>query len=164
MASIYKSFLIAKEKCDDIVYFVEDDYIHSTESIAEMLFTYEKLASILKKEVFLCPVDYPYLYKTNAPTQVFLGYKKHWRTVNESLLTFLTSKKMLIDYWDNLIRMSSVESMPYETELHKIYELESCFSPIPSLAMHCTNINSVFGISPNINWNKLWDENKEDPS
>ena len=45
-------------------------------------------------------------------------------------------------------------------QLHKIYEKELCLSPIPSLAMHCTNINSIFGLSPNINWKKLWDENK----
>ena len=31
---------------------------------------------------------------------------------------------------------------------------------LPSLAFHCANINSVFGVSPNINLKKLWDENK----
>ena len=47
-----------------------------------------------------------------------------------------------------------------DKKLHQIYEKEYCFSPIPSLAMHSTNINSVYGIPPNINWKKLWDENK----
>ena len=105
-------------------------------------------------------MDYPYLYKSNEPSQIFLGHKKHWRTVKESLLTFLTSKKMLIKYWDKLIEMASVESFPYEAALHKIYDKEICLSPIPSLAMHCTNINSVFGLSPNLNWKKIWEENK----
>ena len=44
--------------------------------------------------------------------------------------------------------------------MSKIYEKELCLSPIPSLAMHCTNINSIFGLSPNINWKKLWEENE----
>jgi len=35
-----------------------------------------------------------------------------------------------------------------------------CFSPVPSLSIHCTNINSVFGVSPNINFKKIWDENE----
>jgi len=26
--------------------------------------------------------------------------------------------------------------------------------------MHCTNINSVFGLSPNIDWKKAWDESE----
>ena len=28
-----------------------------------MVSTYEKIASELNRELFLCPVDYPYLYK-----------------------------------------------------------------------------------------------------
>ena len=43
---------------------------------------------------------------------------------------------------------------------YKIFEKELCISPIPSLAMHCTNVNSIFGLSPNINWSKLWEENE----
>ena len=35
-----------------------------------------------------------------------------------------------------------------------------CLSPIPLLAVHCTNINSVFGVSPIMNWKKIWDENE----
>ena len=160
MASILQSFLFAKENCEDITYFVEDDYIHKKESILELILTYEKLATLLKKEIFLCPVDYPYLYKSDDLTKVYLGHKNHWRVVEESLLTFLTSKKMLEKHWDKLIEMATVESFPYETALHKIYKIEKCFSPIPSLAMHCTNVNSTFGLSPNINWKKLWDDNQ----
>ena len=160
MASILQSFLFAKENCEDITYFVEDDYIHKKESILELILTYEKLATLLKKEIFLCPVDYPYLYKSDDLTKVYLGHKNHWRVVEESLLTFLTSKKMLEKHWDKLIEMATVESFPYEAALHKIYKIEKCFSPIPSLAMHCTNVNSTFGLSPNINWKKLWDDNQ----
>ena len=56
--------------------------------------------------------------------------------------------------------MGEVEYEPYETILHSIYDKENCFSPIPSLALHCTNVNSVFGLSPNINAKKLWEINK----
>ena len=71
----------------------------------------------------------------------------------------MTSKKMIEKYWEKLITMSEKEHSPFETPLHEIYEKEICLSPIPSLAMHCTNINSVFGLSPNVDWKKLWDEN-----
>lgn len=160
MASILKSFLIAKEISADLVYFVEDDYIHKKDSLGEMLFTYEKLASITEKELFLCPVDYPYLYKDSKNTNIFIGHKYHWRTVKESLLTFMTSKKMIEKHWDKLFKMSNEEHAPFETPLHEIYQDEICLSPIPSLAMHCTNVNSVFGLSPNIDWKKIWEENK----
>jgi len=160
MASIRASFNLAKENSDDLIYFVEDDYIHKKESIFEMVSAYEKISSEQNKELFICPVDYPYLYQKYDNSQILIGNKYHWRTVNESLLTFLTSKSLVKKYWDNLMLMSENEHVPFETPLHSIYEKEICISPIPSLAMHCTNINSVFGLSPNINWVKLWSENE----
>ena len=159
MSSIHQSFDIAKSECDDLIYFVEDDYIHKKESIFEMLSSYEKISSEINKEIFICPVDYPYLYKRLENSKIFIGNKYHWRSVNESLLTFLTSKSLINKYWDDLMVMSENEHSPFETPLHKIFEKELCISPIPSLAMHCTNVNSIFGLSPNINWSKVWDEN-----
>ena len=160
MASILTSFNIAKEKSNDLVYFVEDDYIHKKETIIEMVSTYEKIATELDRELFLCPVDYPNLYKKLDNSNILIGNNYHWRTVNESLLTFLTSKNLVNKYWNELLLMAENEHSPFETPLHKIYEKELCLSPIPSLAMHCTNVNSIFGLSPNMNWKKLWDENE----
>tara|TARA_B100000035_G_scaffold232434_1_gene200661 strand:- start:86 stop:1114 length:1029 start_codon:yes stop_codon:yes gene_type:complete len=160
MASIRASFNLAKKNSNDLIYFVEDDYIHKKDSIFEMLSTYEKISSEQNKELFICPVDYPYLYKKYDNSRILIGNKYHWRTVNESLLTFLTSKSLVEKYWDDLVLMSENEHVPFETPLHNIYENEICISPIPSLAMHCTNINSVFGLSPNIDWVKLWGENE----
>ena len=160
MASILTSFNIAKEKSNDLVYFVEDDYIHKKETIIEMVSTYEKIATELNRELFLCPVDYPYLYKKLDNSNILIGNNYHWRTVNESLLTFLTSKDLINKYWNELLLMAENEHSPFETPLHKIYEKELCLSPIPSLAMHCTNVNSIFGLSPNMNWKKLWYENE----
>jgi hypothetical protein len=160
MASILKSFKIIKENSADLVYFVEDDYIHKKDSLCEMIFAYEKFSSETKQELFLCPADYPYLYKSPENTNILIGNNYHWRIVKESLLTFMTSKKMIDKHWDHLKEMCINEHSPFETPLHKIYEEEICLSPIPSLVMHCTNVNSVFGLSPNINWKKLWDENK----
>ena len=160
MASILKSFEVSKEDDSDLFYFVEDDYIHKKNCLSEMIFAYEKITSVIKREVFLCPVDYPYLYKTAESTNILIGHKYHWRRVKESLLTFMTSKKMIEKHWEKLMKMSEIEHSPFETPLHEIYDEEICLSPIPSLAMHCTNVNSVFGLSPNMNWKKLWDENK----
>ena len=160
MASIRASFDLAKRKSSDLVYFVEDDYIHKKESIFEMISAYEKISSEQNKELFICPSDYPYLYKKIDNSQILIGNKYHWRTVNESLLTFLTSKSLIEKYWKNLILMSENEHAPFETPLHSIYEKEICITPIPSLVMHCTNINSVFGLPPNIDWVKLWNENE----
>jgi len=159
MASIRHSFNLAK-KCKDLIYFVEDDYIHKNEALTEMLFAYEKFCSIFQSEIFILSTDYPYLYKKMNNSSILIGENIHWRSVNESLLTFMTSKKMIEKYFEKLIDMATKKSDPFEKNLHEIYEQEKCLSPIPSLSVHCTNVNSVFGISPNLNIKKLWDENK----
>ena len=160
MINILVSVNLTKEIGKDLVYFVEDDYIHKKEAIMEMLFAYEKISSQVGREIFLCPADYPYLYAKTENTNIFIGNKRHWRTVKETLITFLTSKKMILKYLDSFILMSTVRHHPMEKKLHEIYQKEYCLSPVPSLAMHATNINSAYGVPPNYEWVKNWDENK----
>ena len=159
MSNIYKSLDLSK-KLDDLIYFVEDDYIHELNSISEMILTYERIASQISNELILCPTDYPYLYTKTENTNIFLGEKSHWRKINETLCTFLTSKQIVEKHWAKLISMCEFEHYPFESPLHEIYKEELCLSPIPSIAIHCTNINSIYGLSPNKDWKKIWDDNK----
>ena len=124
-----------------------------------MIFAYERISSQTNNELILCPSDYPYLYTKIDPTSIFLGSTKHWRVIDESLCTFLTSTKILEKHWEKFISMCKFEHYPFEQPLHEIYKSEYCLSPIPSLALHCTNINSVYGLSPLLDWNKIWEEN-----
>ena len=75
MSNIHQSLLIAKKQCNDLVYFVEDDYLHNQDTISEMILTYERISSQLKRELVLCPADYPYLYTKADDTKIFLGAK-----------------------------------------------------------------------------------------
>jgi hypothetical protein len=116
-----------------------------------MLVTYEKFASLIKDELVLCPTEFPYLYNNFQTTQLFLENKKHWRVVEEILVTFLTSKKFLIKYWDIFISMAKINHTNFEKPLHEIYSKLYCLSPVPSPAKHCANINSIYGIYSIIN-------------
>ena len=159
MSNIHQSLLIARN-CEDLIYFVEDDYLHSINSIKEMILSYEKLSSLLKQELILCPTDYPYLYNKAENSKIFLGNNFHWRQIEESLCTFLTSNLIVKKYWEDLISICKFEHQPFEKPFHDVYKKEFCLSPIPSLAIHCTNINSVYGLSPFINYKKIWEENE----
>jgi len=161
MSNINKSLIIAKKQCSDLIYFVEDDYLHDKDSLVEMISTYERISSQLNRELVLCPADYPYLYNKAEPTSIFLGTSRHWRVVSETLCTFLTSSNLLEKHWDSFVSMCRYEHLPFEEPLHKIYKTEYCISPIPSLALHCTNVNSIYGLSPLVNWKKIWDENSD---
>ena len=160
LASLLKSFEVGKEKGEDLVYFVEDDYLHIESMLEEMVSTYERIASQLNQSIFMCPSDYPYLYMNNEKTNILIGNKRHWRTVNKTLCTFLTTKSLLNKYWENFQKTCEDRHEPFEKYLNEIYSKEICISPIKSLSLHITNINSSYGLSPLIDYKKLWEENK----
>ena len=159
LASLLKCFLIAKDEAEDLIFFVEDDYLHQDSMIEEMLMTYERLTSQLNKEIVLCPSDYPYLYTTDRKTNVLIGSHRHWQLIGKTLCTFLTSKIILNQYWENFVKNCKKRHDPFEKYLNEIYKEEYCLAPIPSLSVHFTNINSSYGIAPYINIKKLWDQN-----
>ena len=160
LASLLQSFEIGKDNGEDLIYFIEDDYLHFEPMLEEMVASYERIASQINKDIFMCPTDYPYLYMDNVKTNVLIGNKRHWRTVDKTLCTFMTTKNLLNKYWDNFYKNCLNRHDPFEKYLNEIYSKEICISPIKSLSLHLTNINSSYGLSPLINYKKLWEENK----
>ena len=160
LASLLQSFEIGKNAGEDLIFFIEDDYLHFEPMLEEMVASFERIASQLNKDIFMCPSDYPYLYMNNAKTNVLIGNKRHWRTVDKTLCTFMTTKNLLDKYWDNFYKNCLDRHDPFEKYLNEIYLKEICVSPLKSLSVHLTNINSSYGLSPLIDYKKLWEENE----
>ena len=160
LASLLQCFEIGKEIGEDLIFFVEDDYLHFETMLEEMITTYERVSSQVGKDIFMCPADYPYLYMNNEKTNILIGDKRHWRTINKTLCTFLTSKKLLDLYWENFLKNCEDRHDPFEKYINEIYKNEFCISPLKSLSIHLTNVNSSYGLSPFINYKKLWDQNE----
>ena len=160
LASLLQSFEIGKNQGDDLIFFIEDDYIHSETMLDEMITSYERIASQVKKDIIMCPADYPYLYMNNEKTNILIGSSRHWRTISKTLCTFMLSKDLLIKYWENFYKTCLDRHDPFEKYINEIYENEVCISPIKSLSLHLTNINSSYGLSPFLNYKKLWEDNK----
>lgn len=159
MSNINQSLNVGKN-CSDLVYFVEDDYLHKKNAIEEMILSYERISSQIGKELIICPADYPYLYNKLDDSKIILGNNRHWRSIEESLCTFLTSKKLINKHFKKFVSACEFEHYPFEKPFHDIYKKELCISPMPALAVHFTNINSIYGLSPLIDYEKLWKENK----
>jgi len=160
LASLLCCYEIAKKNADDLVFFVEDDYLHFEPMMEEMIASYERISSQINSDIFMCPADYPYLYMNNQKTNVLIGNKRHWRTVSETLCTFMTSKKFLEKYWDNFYKTCLDRHEPFEKYINEIYNTEICVSPLKSLSVHFTNVNSSYGLSPFIDYKKLWKESE----
>ena len=160
LASLFQCFEIGKEIGEDLIFFIEDDYLHFETMLEEMIATYERVSSQVGKDIFMCPADYPYLYMNNEKTNILIGNKRHWRTITKTLCTFLTSKKLLDLYWENFTKNCEDRHDPFEKYINEIYKKEFCISPLKSLSVHLTNVNSSYGLSPFINYKNLWDKNK----
>jgi hypothetical protein len=158
LSSLLHSFELGKKMGKDLVFFLEDDYIHFEPMLEEMIASYERISSQTKKELFMCPADYPYLYMNNEKCNVLIGNMRHWRTIDKTLCTFMTSIELINKYWHNFYSTCLDRNEPFEKHLNEIYKKELCISPLKSLSVHMTNVNSNYGLSPFINYKKLWDE------
>ena len=143
------------EKSEDLIFFIEDDYLFKKDSIEELLFSYSRISTQTEKEIFFTPSDYVFYYDKNYTTSVFIGKNYRWRVVKETLLTFMFSKKLLNIYRNKIRAVGEVENDPFEKPLHEIFEKELCFAPISSTSFHISR--TVPSIEPD--WYKLWEEN-----
>ncbi len=159
LSSLLKSFEIGKKNGKDLVFFLEDDYLHFKTALEEIISTYERISSQTNKDIFICPTDYPFYYMNNEKTSLLIGSNRHWRTVNKTLCTFLTSHKFINKYWNNFYNNCLDRHDPFEKYLNELYLKEICISPVKSLSIHMANINSSYGLSPYIDYKSMWEDN-----
>ena len=132
--------------------FVEDDYLFEEHCIEEIIYSYSRISTMLDRDIFLCPSDYPFFYDSAYKTSLFIGKEYRWRYVGESLLTILFSKKILVDYEANIRKVGEKINEPFEQPLHEVYKETPCLAPVKSIAYHLSR--SVPAI--NENWLQLW--------
>ena len=143
------------ENSEDIIFFIEDDYIFEENCIEEMIITYSRLSTIFNNDVFLCPSDYPFFYDSSYKTSLYIGNKYKWRTVEETLLTFMMSKKLYEKYKKQIRLVGEKENDPFEKPLHEIYRINPCLSPVNSLSYHISRDHPA----TTEDWIKLWNDN-----
>ena len=143
------------ENSEDLIFFIEDDYIFEENCIEEMIITYSRLSTIFNNDVFLCPSDYPFFYDSSYKTSLYIGNKYKWRTVEETLLTFMMSKKLYDRYKRKIRLVGEKENDPFEKPLHEIYKINPCLSPVNSLSYHISRDHPA----TTEDWIKLWNDN-----
>ena len=143
------------ENSEDLIFFIEDDYLFDENCIEEMIITYSRLSTIFNNDVFLCPSDYPFYYDSSYKTSLYIGNKYKWRTVEETLLTFMMSKDLYERYKKNIRLVGEKENVPFQKPLHEIYKNNPCFSPVNSLSYHISRDHPA----TTEDWIKIWNDN-----
>src|ERR1019366_2172183 len=88
--------LLANQTVADLVYFAEDDYFYLTGAMVELVEFARSGANI----DFITPYDHPDRYEDSTREQgsVVRNFGgRHWRTTSSTCLTFLASRKGLVE-------------------------------------------------------------------
>ncbi len=143
------------ENSDDLIFFIEDDYIFNENCIEEMMIAYSRISTLIKHDVFMCPSDYPFYYDSSYKTSLYLGKNYKWRIVYETLLTFMMSKDLFNKYKKNIRQVGEQVNDPFEKPLHPVFEKEMCLAPVNSLSHHISRDHP----SVTDEWMDIWNKN-----
>jgi hypothetical protein len=162
-ASISYSYKFAKEECNNLIYFVEDDYLHELEAIREMVTSYYlfKMQSG-NKEIVMFPLDGNDRYKPNwlEPCIIVPGASRYWRTILHTTANFMISKQLFLEGWEHFDRFSLYNKDMDVCEANTIENVWKSpnvlvFSPIPTLTYHL-QIDEHLPLFTYLSWKKLW--------
>jgi len=160
-----ESFVMLLEKIkelndDDIIYIVEDDYIH-LHNAKKILFE-----GLLTGAHYVTGYDHPdkyidgnkggnpYVESGGEITRVLLTASSHWKMTNSTCLTFLTTAKNIKEDFD--IWKKSTFDTPSLGSFYAFITLREekekvLISSIPGVSTH----TEIKWISPLINWNQI---------
>jgi FkbM family methyltransferase len=144
---------------DNIVYFLENDYIHRTGSYQALI-----SALIQLQPSFVSLYDHPDKYIDPSlggnphceggaeDTRVYLINNTHWKITNSTTMTFAATVKTLKRV-EHVFRKWTNTTHPYDFEMFmELRELgEILISPIPGFSTH----GETQWLAPTINWETL---------
>jgi hypothetical protein len=171
--SAHRQWLMCRDSTADLVYSVEDDYLHCDTAIKEMLESFRFFSERLKhNNIALYPFDFPGEYNPpRARDFVVHGSRRHWRTGTYTTNVIMTRPQIFKDHWALFETLAlkyngdylkpRVEHYDETNTIQKIWESGSAvrFSPLPSLALHLQFDNEK---DPFINWQQWWDQYAQD--
>ena len=143
------------EKAEDLIFFIEDDYLFEQDCIEELLLTFSRISSLLNEDIAMCPTDYPFYYDSLYKTSLLVGNKYKWRIVGETLLTFMISKNLFNKYKKKIRLVGEKVNEPFEKPLHEVYKEVKCIAPVNTLSYHISRTVPA----TTEDWLKTWNEN-----
>lgn len=166
--SALKQFEFCRDSEADLVYSVEDDYLHCPSALTEMLDSYQLFKDKSGQEIVIYPFDMPddYVPPHMGPCFVVHGTKRHWRSGIWTTNTFMLRPQILIDHWPLFEKLATEYNPDYSNpDIEHVHEGNTIcqiwkdhvlrFSPIQSLALH---LQFDTQMDPYIDWQQWWED------
>jgi hypothetical protein len=166
--SAHQQWLLCRDSTADLIYSVEDDYLHCVTAITEMVDSYKLFGDRLKRDdIVLYPFDEPSEY--NPPSRsdfIVHGSARHWRTGIFTTNVLMTKPQLLQQYWELFETLALKYNGDYLNPRTEHYEESNTiwriwnsnqairFNPIPSLALH---MQFDAQRDPFIDWQQWWE-------
>jgi hypothetical protein len=137
---------------DDIVYFIENDYLHKINSKTILREGFELGADFIS--LYDHPDKYidninPYVSDGGEITKVFLSKSCHWKLTNSTTMTF-AAKVNTIKRCESIIRKYTANTCPKDFDMWINLRETGCslITPIPGYSTH----GETAWLTPLINW------------
>lgn len=142
---------------NDIIYFLEDDYIHRQGWIDIMLEGFEYIGAdyytLYDHPDKYGPTSYPMLYE-DLTSKIFATPNIHWRTIPNTTNTYACTYETLMKHFDVHIKYCDLVEK-WTKDSHKFQELwnigSNLISCMPGYSAHVENNM----LSPIIDWSKI---------
>lgn len=167
----YKESAVAQfslaAKSEDMVYTVEDDYLHETNAIDNMIVAYNYLTEKYRNDIVLYPYDCAGRYDIDREYLTILLYDgiRYWRQIRHTANTIFCHNKIFKEHYE--VFKGLAENFPdlnedhYINKLYENYEEGTgkikVFSPIPSTAYHLSWNEPAEIKTDHLSWQHLWD-------
>lgn len=165
--SAHRQWLMCRDSKADLVYSVEDDYLHYPSAIQEMLDSHQIFCNRLKRnDIVIYPFDEPSEYDPPNRTDFIVhGSARHWRTGVFTTNVMMTSPQLFRDNWELFETLAlkyngdylnpRTEHYEESNTIWKIWQSNRAirFNPIPSLALHMQFEQQR---DPFIDWQEWW--------
>ena len=164
-----KQFELCRDSGADLVYSIEDDYLHCPSALKEALdeFIFLQQKYPIEKQLCLFLWDQPedYVAKHISPEMIMRGKYRHWKSGWFTTYSFITSPMIFRTYWNLFEKLATQytewngtgnknDTIHEGNTISKIWETDVMrINPIPSLTLH---MQSHLQEDPYIDWRYWW--------
>lgn len=141
--------MAVQEPDDEVVYLVEDDYLHrdgATRIILEGIDRADYVSLYDHPDKYMIPSPNPLVKEGGEETRVILTASTHWKFTNSTTMTFAARARTLKEDQQVMRQCCQRPDMPLDFQMFMLLGQNGrrLISPIPGKATHCDPFPSPF--------------------